>query len=222
MQRVRTAVLVSGNGSNLQALLDASAAPDYPAHIALVLSNREDAYALTRAENAGIPIAVIPHVNYPDRVSFDKVVSAALESHEIELVVMAGFMRILSDWFVEKWRGRLINIHPSLLPKYKGLNTHARAIEAGDKEHGATVHWVTPQLDSGEIILQESLTIMPDDTPETLKERVHALEHQLYPQALRGVAAGLRHNLPRYEAGTRRRMGRMAYWLSRMLDRLGV
>jgi len=222
MQRIKTAVLISGNGSNLQALLDASAAADYPAHITLVLSNKEDAYGLIRAENAGVPIAVIPHGNYADRESFDRVMDAALRSHEIELVVMAGFMRILSDWFVQQWQGRLINIHPSLLPKYKGLNTHARAIEAGDKEHGATVHWVTPELDSGEIILQESLTIMPDDTPDTLKERVHALEHQLYPAAVCGVAASLRHNLPRFEAGTRKRMGRLAYWFSHLLDRLGI
>lgn len=222
MQRIKTAVLISGNGSNLQALLDASAAADYPAEITLVLSNKEDAYGLTRAENAGVPIAVIPHGNYADRISFDRVMDAALRSHEIELVVMAGFMRILSDWFVQQWQGRLINIHPSLLPKYKGLNTHARAIEAGDREHGATVHWVTPELDSGEIILQESLTIMPDDTPESLKERVHVLEHQLYPEAVRAVAGGLRHNLPRFEAGTRQKMGRLAYWFSHVLDRLGI
>lgn len=222
MQRVRTAVLISGNGSNLQALLDAAAAADYPAAITLVLSNKEEAYGLVRAENAGVPIAVIPHGNYGDRESFDKVMNAALESHEIELVVMAGFMRILSDWFVQKWQGRLINIHPSLLPKYKGLDTHQRAIDAGDHEHGATVHWVTPELDSGEIILQESLPIMPDDTAATLKERVHALEHQLYPAAVRGVAAGLRHNLPRFEAGTRQKMGRLAYLVSRFLARLGI
>ena len=222
MRRIKTAVLISGHGSNLQALLDAAAAADYPAAITLVLSNKEEAYGLTRAENAGVPIAVIPHGNYADRESFDRVMNAALESHEIELVVMAGFMRILSDWFVRKWQGRLINIHPSLLPKYKGLDTHQRAIDAGDKEHGATVHWVSPELDSGEIILQESLTIMPDDTAATLKERVHALEHQLYPTAVRGVATALRHNLPRYEAGTRQRMGRLAYWFSRFLERIGI
>lgn len=222
MRRIKTAVLISGHGSNLQALLDAAAAADYPAAITLVLSNNEEAYGLTRAENAGVPIAVIPHGNYADRESFDRVMNAALESHEIELVVMAGFMRILSDWFVKKWQGRLINIHPSLLPKYKGLDTHQRAIDAGDKEHGATVHWVSTELDSGEIILQESLTIMPDDTAATLKERVHALEHQLYPIAVRGVATGMRHNLPRYEAGTRQRMGKLAYLFSRFLERIGV
>ncbi len=219
MHRIKTAVLISGNGSNLQALLDASAAPDHPAIITLVISNKDDAFGLTRAENAGVPTAVIPHGNFADRESFDRVMDAALKSHNIELVVMAGFMRILSDWFVNEWRGRLINIHPSLLPKYKGMHTHQRAIDAGDREHGATVHWVTPELDSGEIILQESLTIMPDDTAETLKERVHVLEHQLYPAALHGVASGLRHNLPRYEAGTRMRLGHFAYNLIKWWER---
>ncbi len=222
MDRIKTAVLISGNGSNLQALLDASQAADYPAAITLVISNNEEAYGLIRAENAGVPTAIIPHGNYADREAFDRMVDAALQSHGIQLVVMAGFMRILSDWFVEQWHGRLINIHPSLLPKFRGMHTHQRAIDAGEREHGATVHWVTPELDSGEIILQESLTIMPDDTAESLKERVHALEHQLYPAALKGVAAGLRHNLPRYKAGTRAKMGRWPYLLSRLLEKLGV
>lgn len=222
MKKVSTAVLISGNGSNLQALLDAATAADYPAAIMLVISNKEDAYGLTRAENAGVPTVVIPHGNYADRESFDRMVDAALKSHSIELVIMAGFMRILSDWFVNEWQGKLINIHPSLLPKYKGLDTHARAIAAGDQEHGATVHWVTPELDSGEIILQESLTIMPDDTAASLKERVHALEHQLYPDAVRGVAHAMRHNVPRFEAVIRARLGRRAYWFTRLLDRLGI
>lgn len=188
MQRVKTAVLISGNGSNLQAILGAARGADYPAEIVLVISNKEDAFGLKRAENAGITTAVIPHGNYPDRETFDRMMDASLRTHEIELVVMAGFMRILSDWFVEQWQGKLINIHPSLLPKYKGLNTHARAIEAGDTEHGATVHWVTPELDSGEIIAQMSTPILPGDTPESLKERIHTLEHQLYPEALRKIA----------------------------------
>lgn len=211
MQRVKAAVLVSGNGSNLQALLDAACHTDYPVSIELVISNKEEAYALTRAESAGVTTIVIPHGNYADRESFDRMMDASLKAHQIELVIMAGFMRILSDWFVKEWHGRLINIHPSLLPKYKGLDTHARAIEAGDKEHGATVHWVTPELDSGEIILQESLPIMPDDTAATLKERVHKLEHELYPTAVRGVAISLRHNVPRFEAGTRQLLGHWAY-----------
>lgn len=222
MQRVRTAVLISGQGSNLQAILDAARDADYPAEITLVISNKDDAFGLTRAENAGVPTVVIPHGNYPDRESFDRMVDASLKTHAIELVVMAGFMRILSDWFVAEWTGRLINIHPSLLPKYKGMHTHQRAIDAGDKEHGATVHWVTPELDSGEIILQEACPIMPDDTAESLQQRVHQVEHELYPAAIRGVAHSLRHNLPRYEAGTRQKMGRSAYWFSHILDKLGI
>ena len=191
MRRVRTAVLISGNGSNLQAILDAAKAANYPAEVTLVISNKEDAYGLTRAENAGVTTAIIPHGNYPDRESFDHVMSDALKTHDIELVVMAGFMRILSAWFVEQWQGKLINIHPSLLPKYKGLDTHQRALDAGDSEHGATVHWVTPELDSGEIILQKSIPIIAGDTATTLKERTHALEHVIYPAAVGKVAKEL-------------------------------
>lgn len=194
MHRIKTAALISGHGSNLQALIDAGRESDFPAEIGLVISNVATAYGLTRAQNAGIPTAVIPHGNYASREAFDVAVDAALKTHGIELVVMAGFMRILSEWFVAEWAGRLINIHPSLLPKYKGLNTHARALQAGDAEHGATVHWVTPELDSGEIILQRAIPILAGDTPETLKERVHALEHQLYPEAVRLVATKLLTN----------------------------
>lgn len=191
MRRVKTAVLISGNGSNLQAIQDAAAAPDYPAEIALVISNKEDAYGLTRAENAGVTTVVIPHQHYDSREAFDRMVDASLTTHGIELVVMAGFMRILSEWFVGQWQGKLINIHPSLLPKYKGLDTHARAIAAGDAEHGATVHWVTPELDSGEIIAQGAIPILPGDTAESLKQRIHALEHTLYPEAVAKVAKQL-------------------------------
>ncbi len=191
MRRVKTAVLISGHGSNLQALIDAAAAPDFPAEIDLVISNVDTAYGLTRAQNAGIPTVVIPHGNYASREAFDRMVDASLKTHDIALVVMAGFMRILSDWFVAEWAGKLINIHPSLLPKYKGLHTHARALEAGDAEHGATVHWVTPELDSGEIIMQRAIAVLAGDTVESLKERVHALEHQLYPEAVKRVAAKL-------------------------------
>ncbi len=191
MRRIKTAVLISGNGSNLQAILDAAQAADYPACITLVISNKEEAYGLKRAENADVATVVIPHQHYENRESFDRMVDAALKNHGIELVVMAGFMRILSDWFVEQWAGKLINIHPSLLPKYKGLHTHQRALDAGDAEHGATVHWVTPELDSGEIIVQGSVAIEPGDTAETLQQRVHALEHQLYPAAVKKVATAM-------------------------------
>lgn len=194
LRRVPVAVLISGNGSNLQALIDHFAAPDTPAELKLVISNKDDAYGLTRAENAGIPTVVIPHGNYASREEFDRMMDASLKTHGIALVVMAGFMRILSDWFVGEWAGKLINIHPSLLPKYKGLNTHARALEAGDAEHGATVHWVTPELDSGEIILQRALKIEKGDTPETLQQRVHTIEHAIYPEAVAKVAATLVKN----------------------------
>jgi phosphoribosylglycinamide formyltransferase-1 len=191
MRRVRTAVLISGNGSNLQALLDASQRADYPAEIALVISNKDEAYGLTRAADAGVPTRVIRHKDFPDRETFDRAMDEALREMEIELVVMAGFMRILSDWFVNQWQGKLINIHPSLLPAYKGVNTHARVLEAGETQHGCTVHWVIPELDAGEIIAQTSLEIHPDETAETLQQRVHALEHQLYPEAVKKVALSL-------------------------------
>ena len=190
-RRLRTAVLISGNGSNLQAMIDAASAADYPAAISLVLSNKAEAFGLTRAKNAGVETCVISHRDYPDREAFDRAMDAALREANIELVVMAGFMRILSDWFVNAWAGKLINIHPSLLPKFKGMHTHQRAIDAGEREHGCTVHWVTPELDSGEIIGQAALEISPSDTADTLADRVHALEHALYPEAVKKVALAL-------------------------------
>lgn len=191
MRRLKTAVLISGNGSNLQALLDATRGADHPAEIALVLSNKPDAYGLTRAQNAGVATAIIRHTDYPTRETFDAAMTETLRAHGIELVCLAGFMRVLSDEFVRAWEGRLINIHPSLLPAYKGLNTHARVLEAKETQHGATVHWVIAELDAGAPIIQQSLAITPDDTPETLQHRVHALEHTIYPQALRRVAEQL-------------------------------
>lgn len=190
--RLRTAVLISGNGSNLQALIDAAAAPDFPAEIVLVISNVPGVRGLARAEAAGIPTRVLPHGNYPSREVYDEAIHAVLEEAQVGLVCLAGFMRVLSTPFTQRWAGRMINIHPSLLPKYKGLHTHARAIEAGEREHGATVHWVTPELDAGEIILQRAIPIEPGDTPETLAERVHRVEHAVYPKALRQVANSLR------------------------------
>ena len=191
MRRIKTAVLISGHGSNLQALIDACAAPDFPATLSLVISNVANVKGLERASAAGIPSIVIPHGNYTSREAFDNAMDAALAHHAIELVCLAGFMRVLSVTFTQQWAGKLINIHPSLLPKYKGLNTHARALEAGDPEHGATVHWVTPELDSGEIIVQKAIPILAGDTPELLKQRVHVLEHMLYPVALEIVANGM-------------------------------
>jgi phosphoribosylglycinamide formyltransferase-1 len=192
MSKLPTAVLISGSGSNLQALIDAAAAADYPAEITLVISNIPDAYGLWRARDAGIDTQVIAHQDFPDRERFDAAVHDALVAHGIELVCLAGFMRILSESFTKKWEGRMLNIHPSLLPKYKGLQTHQRAIESGDAEAGATVHWVTAELDSGAIIAQARVPVLPDDTAETLAERVLKQEHQLYPAVLKQVAAGLR------------------------------
>jgi phosphoribosylglycinamide formyltransferase-1 len=188
MRRVRTAVLISGNGSNLQALIDAARDSSYPAEIVLVVSNYPQAYGLIRAQAAGIATAVIVHGEFPTREAFDRAITHRLVEHRVECVCLAGFMRILSQEFSERWQGRMMNIHPSLLPKYKGLDTHARVLAAGDTEHGATVHWVTPELDSGEIIAQQAIPVLREDTVESLRERVHDVEHQIYPPALARVA----------------------------------
>jgi phosphoribosylglycinamide formyltransferase-1 len=195
-RKLRTAVLISGNGSNLQALLDAARADDYPVQIERVISNKADAFGLTRAHHAGVETVTISHRDYPDREQFDRAMDTVLRAAAIELVVMAGFMRILSDWFVNAWTGRLINIHPSLLPKFKGIDTHARALQAGEHRHGCTVHWVIPELDAGEIIAQSALDVLPNDTAETLQQRVHGLEHALYPEAVRKVATRLLSRQP--------------------------
>ncbi len=180
-------MLISGNGSNLQALIDATKQPDYPAEIVLVLSNKADAYGLKRAELVGIPTKIISHTAYADRETFDRSMDAELKKHGVEFLCLAGFMRILSPWFTKEWTGKAINIHPSLLPAYKGTNTHARVLEAGEKIHGCTVHWVSETLDSGTIIAQSSLEILPNETAESLQQRVHVLEHQLYPEALKKI-----------------------------------
>lgn len=184
MSKTRVAVLVSGNGSNLQALIDAAKSPDYPAEIVLVLSNKAGAYALQRAKAAGIATATISHRDYETREAFDRAMDAALKTHAVEFLCLAGFMRILSPWFTHAWAGKAINIHPSLLPAYKGTDTHKRVLEAGEKMHGCTVHWVTEELDSGAILGQATLEVLASDTPETLQQRVHALEHGLYPKVL--------------------------------------
>jgi phosphoribosylglycinamide formyltransferase 1 len=189
---IPVAVLISGNGSNLQALLDDVAADaDHPARITLVISNKPDAYGLERARIAGVATQVISHKNYSTREDFDSALDGALKAAGIELVCLAGFMRLLTPAFTEKWAERMLNIHPSLLPAYKGLNTHARALADGAKEHGCTVHYVVPEMDAGPVILQESVPIYPDDTPETLQQRVHAAEHCVYPHALRMAIAAL-------------------------------
>lgn len=183
--KIPVAVLISGRGSNLQCLIDACAEPDYPARIVAVISNRPDAYGLERAREAGIAAIGIDHKAYETRESFEAALDAALREAGAKFVCLAGFMRILTEGFVNRWDGRMINIHPSLLPKYKGIDTHRRAIEAGDAEHGCTVHWVTPGMDEGPVIAQARVPVLPGDTPETLAARVLVEEHRLYPQALK-------------------------------------
>jgi phosphoribosylglycinamide formyltransferase-1 len=191
MTRKRVAILISGRGSNMVALIAAAKAADYPAEIALVISNRPDAAGLARAQVEKIPTAVVDHTRYgKDREAFERALEAELEAHRIELVCLAGFMRLLSPWLVERWRGRMLNIHPALLPAFKGLDTHRRALAAGAKTHGATVHLVVPDVDSGPIVLQEAVPIVAGDTEETLAARVLAVEHRLYPQALKLLAQG--------------------------------
>jgi phosphoribosylglycinamide formyltransferase 1 len=191
MSRKRVAVLISGRGSNMTALIEAAKDPSYPADIALVLSNRADAAGLARAKAEGIPAVVVDHTAFgKDRAAFERALQAELEKHRIDLVCLAGFMRLLTPWFVRRWEGRLINIHPALLPAFKGLNTHERALEAGVTHHGATVHFVVPEMDSGPIILQDSLRILDIDDADTLAARVLELEHRIYPLALARVARG--------------------------------
>jgi len=191
MTRKRVAILISGRGSNMVALIDAAKAAEYPAEIALVISNVPEAAGLARAREAGIATEVIDHKPFgKNREAFDRQLDAALEAHRIDIVCLAGFLRVLSPWFAQRWNGRLINIHPSLLPAFKGLNTHERAISAGAKEHGATVHFVVPELDSGPIIEQASVPVLPEDTPEQLAARVLEIEHRIYPLALKRVAEG--------------------------------
>jgi phosphoribosylglycinamide formyltransferase-1 len=189
--RKRTAILISGRGSNMVALIEAARDPAYPAEIALVVSNNPDAPGLTRAREAGITTAAIDHRPFgKDRTGFEAALQSVLEAHSIELVCLAGFMRLLTAEFVSKWQGRMINIHPALLPDFKGLDTHARAIAAGAKTHGATVHFVVPEMDSGPIIAQAAVPVRADDTPQTLAARVIVVEHKIYPAALRAVAEG--------------------------------
>jgi len=190
MTKKRVAVLISGRGSNMIALIEAAKAKDYPAEILLVVSNRTNALGLARARTLGVTTAVVDHQRFGDREAFDRALDAELGAHRIEIVCLAGFMRLLTPWFVTHWTGRMINIHPALLPQFKGLHTHRRALEAGVTQHGATVHFVSPEMDSGPIIAQQSVPVMPTDTEATLAERVLEVEHRIYPQALRLVAEG--------------------------------
>jgi phosphoribosylglycinamide formyltransferase-1 len=183
-------VLISGSGSNLQALIDSLAGAESPAVIRAVISNRADAYGLERARKAGIETRFLDHKSYADRESFDAALIQAIDGFDADLVLLAGFMRILSADFVRHYQGRLLNIHPSLLPKYKGLHTHQRALEAGDAEHGCSVHFVTEELDGGPLVVQAAIPVQSDDTPETLAQRVHVQEHVIYPLAMRWFAEG--------------------------------
>ncbi|MDF9758169.1 phosphoribosylglycinamide formyltransferase [Pseudomonas hunanensis] len=183
-------VLLSGSGSNLQALIDSNSASDSPVRIRAVISNRADAYGLERAKAAGIDTAVLAHTGFDGREAFDAALMALIDGFAPDLVVLAGFMRILSGGFVRHYQGRLLNIHPSLLPKYKGLHTHQRALEAGDAEHGCSVHFVTEELDGGPLVVQAVVPVAADDSAQTLAQRVHMQEHQIYPLAVRWFAEG--------------------------------
>jgi phosphoribosylglycinamide formyltransferase 1 len=187
----RVAVLISGRGSNMAALIEAAKIKDYPAAIVLVASNRPDAAGLVHARAEGIETAVVDHRPFGgDRGAFERALDEELQAHRIDLVCLAGFMRLLTADFVRRWSGRMLNIHPALLPQFKGLHTHRRALEAGVRRHGATVHFVVPEMDSGPIIMQESVAVLEEDTEESLAQRVLEVEHRLYPQALRLVAEG--------------------------------
>ncbi len=190
MTRKRVGVLVSGRGSNLQALLDACAAPDFPAEIVLVVSNIPGVQGLTRAYKAGVPTATVNHRDYPSREAFEAALDATLRAAGVDIVCLAGFMRVLTAGFVEAWAGRLINVHPSLLPAFKGLHTHERALAAGVRFHGCSVHFVKADVDAGPVIVQGVVPVRPDDSAEALATRVLAVEHKIYPHALRLVAEG--------------------------------
>lgn len=182
---IRLVVLISGNGSNLQAIIDSINSEQLPAKIVKVISNKAEAYGLERAKKAGIPQQVLSFTNFTSREKYDQALSQIIDEQQPDLIILAGFMRILSPQFVEHYKNKMLNIHPSLLPKYKGLNTHQRALDAGDKEHGCSVHFVTPELDNGPVILQAKVDVKADDTAETLANRVHEQEHRIYPEAIR-------------------------------------
>jgi phosphoribosylglycinamide formyltransferase 1 len=191
MARKRVAVLISGRGSNMVALIEAAKDPSFPAEIVVVVSNDPAAQGLERAAAANIPREVVNHRQFGrDREAFERALQDVLVRHETQLICLAGFMRLLTPWFVRQWEGRMLNVHPALLPAFKGLDTHARALQTGAKMHGATVHYVVPEMDAGPIILQGSVPVLPGDTETSLAARVLEAEHRIYPQALRLVAEG--------------------------------
>ena len=186
----RTVILISGGGTNLQSFIDRVAAGELDLELCLVFSNRPEAFGLERARKAGIATACIEHGDFEDREAFDRAVAAIIDDYAPDLIVLAGFMRILSPWFVQHYSGKVLNIHPALLPKYPGLNTHQRALDAGDEWHGSTVHFVTEELDGGPRILAGRLRVNPDESAEELQHRVQAIEHQIYPEAAGLVGSG--------------------------------
>lgn len=188
-RRKRTAILISGRGSNMRALIEAARAPSFPAEICLVLSNRPDATGLAFAKEKSIATAVVDHKIYAGREEFERSMQVLLELHRIDLVCLAGFMRLLTPWFIGRWQGNLLNIHPALLPAYRGLHTHERALADGVKIHGCTVHFVVQATDEGPIIAQAAVPVLDSDTPERLAARVLAQEHIVYPAALEWVAS---------------------------------
>jgi phosphoribosylglycinamide formyltransferase 1 len=190
MARRRVAILISGRGSNMRALIEAALAPDYPAEIVLVISNEPDAAGLEFARLRGVAAAIVNHRDFTSRDAYGMALDHALHAAKVEIVCLAGFMRMLAASFVERWKGRLINVHPSLLPAFKGLDTHARALAAGVKTHGCTVHFVVPELDAGPAILQAEVPVLPGDDEKSLAARVLGEEHRIYPEALRLVAEG--------------------------------
>lgn len=188
--RKRVVILISGRGSNMDALIGAAMDPAYPCAIVAVISNRADAGGLGKAQDQGIPTRVVPHADFSDRASHEAALHEAVAAFKPDIICLAGYMRILSELFVKKWKGRILNIHPSLLPVFKGVDTHARALSAGLRIHGCTVHFVTPQMDEGPIIAQAAVPVLTDDDEDSLSRRVLAAEHRLYPRALALVATG--------------------------------
>lgn len=187
---MRAAVLISGSGSNLQSFIDKIGNRELDLEIAVVVSNRGDAFGLQRATEAGIPTQVIEHTDYTSRETFDQAIAKVLNNHAVDLIILAGFMRILSAWFVHRFTGRILNIHPALLPAYPGLNTHQRVLDAGDEQHGSTVHFVTEELDGGPLIMQGRLSVHANENAAELATRVQSVEHQIYPAVAALFAAG--------------------------------
>lgn len=190
MTKMRVGILISGRGSNMMSLIDAARATDYPAEIVIVISNRPNAGGLAKAREAGIPTVVIDHKDYATRMAFEAKLHQALLDAQVDLICSAGFMRMLTGGFVDRWKNRQLNIHPSLLPSFPGLDTHGRALREGVRIHGCTVHFVRLEMDTGPIVAQAGVAVMPGDTPDTLAARVLETEHKLYPHALRLVASG--------------------------------